>query len=30
VEVKIQLDPASSLKVQAFTNLEVTVAIDIK
>ena len=27
VEVKIQLDPASSLKVQAFTNLEVTVAI---
>jgi HlyD family secretion protein len=30
VEVKIQLDPASSPKVQAFTNLEVTVAIDIK
>ena len=30
VEVKIQLDPPSSLKVQAFTNLEVTVAIDIK
>jgi HlyD family secretion protein len=30
VEVKIQLDPASSLKVQAFTNLEVTVSIDIK
>ena len=27
VEVKIQLDPASSPKVQAFTNLEVTVAI---
>jgi len=27
VEVKIQLDPASSLKVQAFTNLEVTVEI---
>jgi HlyD family secretion protein len=30
VEVKIQLDPVSSLKVQAFTNLEVTVAINIK
>jgi HlyD family secretion protein len=30
VEVKIQLDPKSSLKVQAFTNLEVTVAINIK
>ena len=30
VEVKIQLDPASSVKVQSFTNLEVTVAIDIK
>ena len=27
VEVKIQLDPASSVKVQSFTNLEVTVAI---
>ena len=27
MEVKIQLDPASSPKVQAFTNLEVTVAI---
>jgi HlyD family secretion protein len=30
VEVKIQLDPVSSLKVQAFTNLEVTVAINTK
>jgi HlyD family secretion protein len=30
VEVKIQLDLKSSLKVQAFTNLEVTVAINIK
>ncbi|MEB3312391.1 MAG: ABC exporter membrane fusion protein [Snowella sp.] len=30
VEVKIALDPASSAKVQAFTNLEVTVAINVK
>ncbi len=30
VEVKIALDPASSAKVQAFTNLEVTVAINVQ